>query len=168
MQYEQQSGKTHVQSGKSHSGLHASLSGHAERGADHRSHSCGAGQHYAADRVSVFEVDDAYAHISRVCQWCSEPSASKALSQPDGPQSWLAWFGEQGPLFLSAPSAGSQSAPEAGLMLSSLGVNCLMAAPVMASDRVVGFLCVDHPRQNTGDLLLLSVASAVCYREAAS
>ena len=126
------------------------------------------GQHYAADRVSVFEVDDAYAHISRVCQWCSEPSASKALSQPDGPQSWLAWFGEQGPLFLSAPSAGSQSAPEAGLMLSSLGVNCLMAAPVMASDRVVGFLCVDHPRQNTGDLLLLSVASAVCYREAAS
>ena len=50
-------------------------------------------------------------------------------------------------------------------MLALLGAERAMAAPILAGGKVRGFLELDNPRQNTGDLLLLSVAASVCYRE---
>ena len=43
-----------------------------------------------------------------------------------------------------------------------------MAAPIMVSGKIMGFLGMDNSRRNTGDLLLLSVAASVCYREISS
>ena len=41
----------------------------------------------------------------------------------------------------------------------------LRAAPFIVSGKIKGFLGVDHPSCHTEDLLLLSLAAAVCYRE---
>ena len=46
-----------------------------------------------------------------------------------------------------------------------MGGDCLMAAPFVVKDSIVGFVGVEHPRRNTGDLLLLTIAASACYRE---
>ena len=86
----------------------------------------------------------------------------------DGLKQWIEWFGKQGEVFLSSSSVSNESDPEAGKMLEFQGADCLMAAPIMGNDKITGFLCVNNPVKNTGDILLLSVAAAVCYREASS
>ena len=48
------------------------------------------------------------------------------------------------------------------------GVGSLMAASIMSGGEMVGFLGVDNPQRNTGDLLLLSVAASACYSEISS
>ena len=128
------------------------------------------GKHYDADCVSVFEVNEANTHISNRFQWCGEGIASTLDKQQnlrlDGLAQWLSWLAEQGTFFLSA--ADSELDSEARQMLDFHGAACLMATPILVGERIAGFLCVDTPRQNTGDYLLLSVAAAVCYREASS
>ena len=81
---------------------------------------------------------------------------------------WFAWFGEQGEFFLSSSSVDNEADPEASMMLEFQGADCLMAAPIMVSGKIMGFLGMDNSRRNTGDLLLLSVAASVCYREISS
>ena len=86
----------------------------------------------------------------------------------DGLKQWFEWLGKQGEFFLSSSSVSEESDSEARKMLEFQGADCLMAAPIMGSAKITGFLCVDTPVKNTGDVLLLSVAAAVCYREASS
>ena len=81
----------------------------------------------------------------------------------DGLKQWIEWLGKQGVVFLSSSSVSDESDSEARKMLKFQGVDCLMAAPIMGSDKITGFLCVNNPVKNTGDILLLSVVAAVCY-----
>ncbi|MDD5954167.1 MAG: GAF domain-containing protein, partial [Firmicutes bacterium] len=128
------------------------------------------GKHYDADSVSVFEVNEASTHISNVRQWYRRGVMPKAGNQQnialDELKQWLAWFQEQGTFFLSA--ASGEGNPEACRMLEFHGTDSLMASPILVNEKVAGFVCVDTPRQNTADFLLLSIAASVCYREASS
>ncbi|MGN1350017.1 MAG: hypothetical protein ACI4VM_03355, partial [Anaerovoracaceae bacterium] len=130
------------------------------------------GEYYEAESVCIYAVNEAYTSISNMYEWCSEGAASRIGSRQnlslDGLKQWFEWLGRQGEFFLSASSVRDESEPEACKMLEFQGADCLMAAPVMGSDKITGFLCVNNPERNTGDLLLLSVAAAVCYREASS
>ena len=130
------------------------------------------GEYYDAERVCIYEVNEEYTHISNRNEWCSEGIASRIGSQQnlslDGLKQWFEWLGKQGEFFLSSSSVSEESDSEARKMLEFQGADCLMAAPIMGSAKITGFLCVDTPVKNTGDVLLLSVAAAVCYREASS
>ena len=130
------------------------------------------GEYYDAERVCIYEVNEEYTHISNRNEWCSEGIASRIgraqnLSL-DGLKQWFEWLGKQGEFFLSSSSVSDESDLEARKMLEFQGADCLMAAPIMGSAKITGFLCVNNPAKNTGDILLLSVAAAVCYREASS
>lgn len=122
--------------------------------------------------MCIYEVNEEYTLIGIRNEWCGEGVASIIGSRHnlsrDGLKQWFEWLGKQGEVFLSASSVSSECDPEAHKMLEFQGVDCLMAASIMGSDKITGFLCVKNPRQNTGDLLLLSVAASVCYREASS
>ena len=128
------------------------------------------GEYYDADRVGIYEVNREGTHISSRNEWCSEGIVSRIGSQQnmllDGLKQWLDCLGEQGECFLASSLLDSKSDPEAGRMLEFLGADCLLAAPIPESDKFTGFLCVNNPSKNTGDFLLLSVAAAVCYRDA--
>lgn len=130
------------------------------------------GEYYDAERVCIYEVNEEYTHISNRNEWCSEGIASRIGSQQnlslDGLKQWFEWLGKQGEFFLSSSSVSEESDSEARKILEFQGADCLMAAPIMGSAKITGFLCVDTPVKNTGDVLLLSVAAAVCYREASS
>ena len=87
---------------------------------------------------------------------------------PDGWKRWLKWFEKRGEVFLSSSYVDKESDPEAEWILEFQGADSLMAAPIMVEEKIIGFLCVINPRQNTADLLFLSVVSSICYREASS
>ena len=53
-------------------------------------------------------------------------------------------------------------------ILEPQGIESLMAAPILVSNEVVGFLGVDNPRRETDELLMLSVAASTCYSEIAT
>lgn len=126
------------------------------------------GKYYDADRSCIFHVNEENTHVSSTWEWCGQGVVSLMESRQniplDGLKPWLAWFERQGEFFLSSLSADL----EGSRMLEFLGANCLLAAPFIVNGNVVGFLSVDTPRRNTGDLLLLSVAASVCYREISS
>ena len=130
------------------------------------------GEYYDADSACIYEVNEGYTHISNRNEWCSKGVSSRIGSQQnmplDGLKQWIEWLGRQGEVFLSSSSLSNESDPEARKMLEFQGADCLIAAPIMRSGTITGFLCVNTPRRNTGDILLLSVAAAVCYREASS
>ena len=130
------------------------------------------GEYYDADSACIYEVNEGYTHISNRNEWCSKGVSLRIGSQQnmplDGLKQWIEWLGRQGEVFLSSSSLSNESDPEARKMLEFQGADCLIAAPIMRSGTITGFLCVNTPRRNTGDILLLSVAAAVCYREASS
>ena len=68
----------------------------------------------------------------------------------DGLKQCIEWFGKQGEVFLSSSSVSDESDSEARKMLKFQGVDCLMVAPIMGSDKITGFLCVNNPVKNTG------------------
>ena len=123
------------------------------------------GEHYAADRCCIFEVNEEEAYISNTWEWCAEGCAAQRGNRQNLPLDeltpWLDWLAEKGECFLSPAAADREDCrvPE------FLGADCLMAAPFVVNGKSMGFLGVDTPRRNTEDLLLLSVAAGVSYRE---
>lgn len=130
------------------------------------------GEYYGAERVCIYEVNEEYTKISNRNEWCCEGIASRTGSRQnlslDGLKQWLEWLEKQEEFFLSSSSMSNEFDPEARMMLEFLGADCLLAAPIMRNNEITGFLCVNNPGRNTGDLLLLSVAASLCCREVSS
>ncbi|MDO5389558.1 MAG: response regulator [Eubacteriales bacterium] len=130
------------------------------------------GRYYDADRSYIFEINEEYTHASNTCEWCSKGVASKMEKQQniplDGMKLWFEWLEKKGEFFLSSFSMDNGLDWQASQMLEFQRADCLMAAPIIVSGKVMGFLGIDNPQRNTGDLLLLSVAASVCYREISS
>ena len=126
------------------------------------------GRYYDADRSYIFEINGEYTRAGNTCEWCAQGVVSKMGKQQNIPLSllkqWLEWFEKKGEFYISS-SVGNESDSEARRMLELQEADCLMAAPIIVGEKTVGFLGMDNPRRNTGDLLLLSVAASVCYRE---
>ena len=123
------------------------------------------GKYYAADRCCIFEVNEEETQVSNTWEWCAEGCAAQRGNRQniplDGLKPWLDRLAEKGECFLLPAAADREDCrvPE------FLGADCLMAAPFVVNGKSMGFLGVDTPRRNTEDLLLLSVAAGVSYRE---
>ena len=127
------------------------------------------GGYYDADRSYIFEMARERIVFNNTYEWCREGVSSEIDNlqniSVDGLECWFEAFEEQGEFYISSLSEDFVPGSKTYQILEPQGIESLMAAPIMVNDTVVGFLGVDNPRKNTGDLLLLSVVAATCYSE---
>ncbi|MDO5389632.1 MAG: response regulator [Eubacteriales bacterium] len=130
------------------------------------------GGYYDADRAYIFEMDRDRKVFNNTFEWCREGVAAEIDNLQnisiDGLECWFEAFEEQGEFYISSLSEDYHPGSKTYDILEPQGIESLMAAPIMVSGEVVGFLGVDNPRKSTGDLLLLSVAASTCYSEIAT
>ena len=124
------------------------------------------GEYYGADRAYIFEMSQDRRVVSNTAQWCREdirPEIGNLQNIPAaGMECWFEAFEERGEFYISALSG--EDTPDSGArrILTSRGVESLMAAPMTVDGVLTGFLGVDNPRKHTEDMLLLTVAAAAC------
>lgn len=127
------------------------------------------GRYYDSDRSYIFELNADRTHASNTCEWCRDGISSEIGNLQniplDGMDCWFEEFEEKGEFFISSLAEDYGPHSKTYQILEPQGVNSLMAAPIVVNGAVVGFLGVDNPRRNTGDLLLLSVVASTCYSE---
>ncbi|MGN0996146.1 MAG: GAF domain-containing protein, partial [Candidatus Ventricola sp.] len=127
------------------------------------------GRYYDADRAYIFELNADRTHASNTYEWCCEgvsPELDHLQNIPlDGMEHWFETFEEKGEFFITSLSEDYGPDSATYQILEPQGIESLMAAPMVAGGAVVGFLGVDNPRRNTGDLLLLCVVASTCYSE---
>ena len=130
------------------------------------------GQYYDADRSYIFEMGTDHRVFNNSFEWC-RPGVTAEIDNlqniaVEGMECWFEAFEEQGEFYISSLSEDYHPGTKTYEILEPQGIESLMAAPIMVSGEVVGFLGVDNPRRNTDALLLLSVAASTCYSEIAT
>ena len=127
------------------------------------------GGYYDADRSYIFEMDRERTVFNNTFEWCRDGVSAEIDNlqniSVDGLECWFEAFEEQGEFYISSLSEDHVPGSKTYQILEPQGIESLMAAPIMVNDAVVGFLGVDNPRKNIGDLMLLSVVAATCYSE---
>ena len=130
------------------------------------------GENYDADRAYIFEAQMDRRVFNNTYEWCREGVTAEIDNLQnipvDGMECWFEAFEEKGEFYISSLSDDYHPGTKTYEILEPQGVESLMAAPIMVSGEVVGFLGVDNPRKNTDALLLLSVAASTCYSEIAT
>ena len=114
---------------------------------------------YKADRGYIFEFDDDGIMMHNTYEWCKngvEPAiellANVKIADIDR---WLRYFDEQGEFYINSLDDEVSEDSEEYRILALQGIECLMAAPLRMNGRLVGFIGVDNPRENTDTLLLM-------------
>ncbi|MGN0673624.1 MAG: response regulator [Anaerovoracaceae bacterium] len=129
------------------------------------------GEYYEADRAYIFEMDNDRTVFNNTYEWCREGISSEIDNlqniSVDGLECWFEAF-EDGEFYISSLSDDYHPGTKTYEILEPQGIESLMAAPILVNDEVVGFLGVDNPRRETGELLMLSVAASTCYSEIAT
>ena len=127
------------------------------------------GEYYQADRAYIFEVTDGRLYANNLYEWCDDGITAEIENLQniplEGLECWFEEFEEKGEFFISSLSEDYHPASKTYQILEPQGIESLAAAPMVVNDTIVGFLGVDNPRRNTGDLLLLSVVASTCYSE---
>lgn len=129
------------------------------------------GEYYEADRAYIFEMNDERTVCNNTYEWCREGVSSEIDNLQnisiDGLECWFEAF-EDGEFYISSLSEDYHPGTRTYEILEPQGIESLMAAPILVSNEVVGFLGVDNPRRETDELLMLSVAASTCYSEIAT
>ena len=127
------------------------------------------GGYYDADRSYIFELNAERTHASNINEWCRDGVSAEIDNLQDipldGMECWFEEFEEKGEFFISSLDEDYGPDSKTYQILEPQGISSLMAAPIVVNGAVTGFLGVDNPRRNTGDLLLLSVVASTCYSE---
>ena len=121
------------------------------------------GTYCEADRAYIFEYSKDGLKVSNTFEWCAEGmQAQKDILQNLDAQMFESWnrlFYEQGEFIISLLSAENEKSTEARQLLEMLGVNSLMAAPLLMNDKIVGFLGVDNPNLHESNMELMRAIS---------
>ena len=127
------------------------------------------GAYYDADRAYIFELSEDRVTASNTFEWCRagvSPEIDNLQGIPlAGMECWFEEFDEEGEFYITSLSEDYGPDSKTYQILQPQGIESLMAAPMVVGGVVVGFLGVDNPRQNTNELVLLSVAASTCYSE---
>lgn len=126
------------------------------------------GKHYGADRVCTFEMRDGCTYAVGTYEWCREGT----LSVKENPRnaehgifkSWDERFKSEIGLFIEVDEKMQAENSKCYEILSSNGVDCLIAAPLLFKGEVFGVLAIENPRINKDHLLLASVVSNSIFR----
>ncbi len=116
------------------------------------------GEYYQADRAYIFEIDYAGETVDNTYEWCRagfSPQIGNLQGVPlETIRLWLERFKEQGAFIISSLRALSPDSLDYRI-LEPQGIDSLMATPLLAKGKIFGFLGVDNPTGNRGELRLL-------------
>ena len=117
------------------------------------------GGYYQASRAYIFEFDFEKKLLSNTFEWCREgidPQIGNIQNLPmDVVDSWMAKFNADGEFSISSVKGDLDHNSEEYRILEAQGIRSLMAAPLTQNGTIVGFVGVDDPVQNEGNLMLL-------------
>lgn len=117
------------------------------------------GDYYGGDRAYIFEINYENRLFSNTYEWCRKGvtrEIEKLQSIPiDYIEVWLNEFRKRGEFFLTRLGQLYSEGTDAYTILESQGIDSLVAAPLMAAGKIIGFIGVDNPCKNVEDLELL-------------
>ena len=119
-----------------------------------------------ADRAYIFEFAEDEIHMDNTYEYCKagitpekDMLQNLEISTIDR---WLVLFEEQGEVYLNSRDGELDENSEEYRLLKMQGVESLMVAPLYSETKLIGFIGVDNPNENTYTLSLLrSVASLI-------
>lgn len=122
------------------------------------------GEFYNAERCYIFEFDNDMNIIHNTYEWCAQGVESELELLKNVEMSvierWLYYFETKGEFYINSLSSEvSIDSPEFQL-LDIQGIKSLMAAPLRSENKLVGFMGVDNPQENTDSLILMRLVSA--------
>lgn len=112
-----------------------------------------------ADRAYIFEFAEDEIHMDNTYEYCKagitpekDMLQNLEISTIDR---WLVLFEEQGEVYLNSRDGELDENSEEYRLLKMQGVESLMVAPLYSETKLIGFIGVDNPNENTYTLSLL-------------
>lgn len=123
----------------------------------------GVGGYHQANRAYIFEFDLGRQVLNNTFEWCAPGVSAEIDNLQELPlelvDGWLRKFQSDGEFFISSLDEDVDPDSEEYRILEMQGIQSLMAAPLFRDEVIVGFLGVDDPRRNQGNLTLLRSVS---------
>lgn len=121
------------------------------------------GEFYNAERCYIFEFDNDMNIIHNTYEWCAQGVESELEMLKNVEMSvierWLYYFETKGEFYINSLSSEvSIDSPE--FQILDIHIKSLMAAPLRSDNKLVGFMGVDNPQENTDSLILMRLVSA--------
>ncbi len=127
------------------------------------------GEYYQAKRAYIFEYDLEYDTMSNTFEWCSEGTEAAIDDLQNLPREivadWEKKFEKEGGFVIQSLQGERDPDSEEYRILESQGIESLLASPLYLSDQMVGFIGVDDPSRNPGNLMLLRSTSSFIAEE---
>ena len=115
--------------------------------------------YYQGQRVYIFEINYDNDTISNTYEWCAEGVSEEIQNLKDMPidtiSRWLAKFEKFGEFYITSVNETLNKVSEEYRILAAQGIKCLIAAPLIENDVIIGFIGVDDPIANMNNLHLL-------------
>ncbi len=127
------------------------------------------GGFYQANRAYIFEFDLEHNLLNNTFEWCASGVSAEIDRLQNLPldvvSNWIRKFKTHGEFSIS--SLGNDVNPDSDeyRILEMQGIESLMAAPIHKNGVISGFIGVDDPRQNQGNLTLLRSVSEFVQTE---
>ena len=114
---------------------------------------------YQADRAYVFQISVDGTWIANTLEWCAEgvtPEIDNLQKIPiEGVQAWVEAYETVGAFYISKLDEDIDHDSLTYKVLEPQNIDSLITAPIYENGELFGFVGVDNPRANTGDLMLL-------------
>ena len=127
------------------------------------------GGFYQANRAYIFEFDLDAQLLDNTFEWCAEGISSEIDNLQRLPlevvDNWIRMFETKGEFSISSLGNDVDRDSEEYRILEMQGIDSLMAAPLFRDDVIVGFIGVDDPEKNAGNLTLLRSVSEFVQAE---
>lgn len=124
---------------------------------------------YKADRSYIFEFSEDMSLVHNTYEWCAEGITPEieTLAAVDASviSRWLVFFEEKGEFFIDSLNEDVDKDSEEYRILEPQGIESLMAAPLRSNGKLVGFIGVDNPRENTDMLILMRLVAALVVND---
>lgn len=118
------------------------------------------GNYYKAERAYIFEVDSNGELMSNTYEWCREDVIPQINNLQHLPLSvahrWFEQFKLNGEIHIDSLTQNVSSDSPEYEILSAQGIHSLMAKSLDMDGKVIGFLGVDNPSENSNAMMLMS------------
>ncbi|MGN1097564.1 MAG: diguanylate cyclase, partial [Clostridia bacterium] len=119
---------------------------------------------HCAERAYIFEFDDSELIMSNTYEWCKEGTTAHIdeLQRVEISKynKWNRQLREKGEICIASLDDEVDNQSEEYRQLKKRNINSLMAVPLRAGEKIVGFMGVDNPTENMETHLLMQSAAA--------
>ena len=117
-----------------------------------------------ADRAYIFEFDEKLSVVNNTYEWCKE-NVEPQIDLLQGVDiavidRWMVQFETKGEFYINSLDAEADKDSDEYDILAAQDIDSLMAAPLKLDGKIVGFIGVDNPADNTDTLFLMQSAAA--------